>query len=136
MTVFVDTSALLAVLNAADDCHTEASREWERLLNERASLFCTDYVLVEVLALIQSRLGMRAVQLFREDILPVLTIRWVDPRLFDLGLAALVVAGKRGLSLVDCVSFETMRLMGLRSAFAFDKHFREAGFDCLPKRKG
>ncbi len=135
MTVFVDTSALLAVLNSADRCHPEARREWERLLNEGVAVLCTDYVLVEVLALLQSRLGMPAVQVFREEILPVLTIKWIDARLFDLGLAALLLAHERGLSLVDCVSFEMMRTMGLRAAFVFDKHFREAGFDCLPSRK-
>jgi predicted nucleic acid-binding protein len=47
------------------------------------------------------------------------------------GLAALLTAGSRPLSLVDCVSFETMRTIGLHVAFAFDRHFAEQGFILL-----
>jgi predicted nucleic acid-binding protein len=36
------------------------------------------------------------------------------------------------LSLVDCASFEVMRLHGIRKAFAFDKHFREQGYELIP----
>jgi len=135
MILFIDTSALLAVLNSADQWHHDARFEWERLLGDGANLVCTDYVLLETLTLVQSRLGTGAVRLFREEVLPILTIKWVDVDFFRLGLAALVAADKRSLSLVDCVSFEVMRAMGLRTAFVFDKHFREAGFECLPKGK-
>ncbi len=34
-------------------------------------------------------------------------------------------------SIVDAVSFEVMRRMGLRHAFAFDRHFEVAGFEVL-----
>ena len=44
----------------------------------------------------------------------------------------MVFAGRRGLSLVDCVSFAVMARAGLRQAFAFDDHFSERGFSCLP----
>lgn len=42
----------------------------------------------------------------------------------------MVFAGRRGLSLVDCVSFAVMPRAGLRQAFAFafDDHFAERGF--------
>ena len=33
---------------------------------------------------------------------------------------------------VDCVSFSVMRRLGVRDAFAFDAHFGEQGFTCLP----
>ena len=136
MTTFVDTSAFLAVLNAADQRHSEASAEWKRLIDEETQLVCTDYVLIETLTLIQSRLGMRAVRVFRDDVLPVLRIEWVDSRLFEIGLTALIAAGRRHLSLVDCISFEVMRVLGLRTVFAFDDHFRQEDFQCLPSRTG
>ncbi len=47
MTVFVDTSALLAVLDADDDSHPPARKIWEDLLPRAEDLFCTSYVLVE-----------------------------------------------------------------------------------------
>ncbi|MDP2857839.1 MAG: VapC toxin family PIN domain ribonuclease, partial [Bacillota bacterium] len=46
--------------------------------------------------------------------------------------AALLTAGRRNLSLVDCVSFDVMRRLGMEKAFAFDAHFAEQGFQCMP----
>jgi len=45
------------------------------------------------------------------------------------GISALLAAAKRNLSLVDCVSFELMGNLGIRTAFAFDAHFKDAGFE-------
>ncbi len=42
-----------------------------------------------------------------------------------------VAAGRRQLSLVDCVSFEVMRRIGLNRAFCLDPHFEEQGFEVL-----
>ena len=48
------------------------------------------------------------------------------------GVASVLAANQRRLSLVDCVSFEVMRRLGIREAFAFDAHFADQGFRCLP----
>ena len=45
MTVFVDTSAFYAVLDADDQSHAGAAREWIRLLDEGATLLTTNYIL-------------------------------------------------------------------------------------------
>jgi predicted nucleic acid-binding protein len=44
-------------------------------------------------------------------------------------LVSLLAAGRKKLSLVDCVSFGIMREAGIRKAFAFDRHFTEQGFE-------
>ena len=55
------------------------------------------------------------------------------PRKFIcLGVAALLTAARRRLSLVDCISFEIMRERKIRSVFAFDNHYRDAGFNVIP----
>ena len=46
----------------------------------------------------------------------------------DAGVSAALTASRKKLSVVDCVSFETMRRLGIRSAFCFDAHFAEQGF--------
>lgn len=46
--------------------------------------------------------------------------------------AALVAAGRRSLSLVDCVSFEVMRRLAISTAFAFDRDFARVGFQTIP----
>ena len=69
---------------------------------------------------------------FQEDIVPVPHVEFVTPEMHRLGMAALLAASRRGLSLVDCVSFEVMRESGMKSAFTFDGHFREYGFTAVP----
>lgn len=128
MTIFVDTSAFFAVLDADDANHLAAKHSWEELLRQEEILVSTSYVLVETLALLQNRLGMAAVRAFQETIVPLLQVEWVDSSLHRAGVSALLVADRRQLSLVDCVSFEVMRSLGLTNVFAFDSHFVEQGF--------
>lgn len=135
MPILVDTSALFAVLDADDQYHTQARETWEHLLSEEERLVCTNYVLVEAFALVQNRLGMEAVRTLQEDILPLVGVEWIDAQSHYSSVVALLTAGRRGLSLVDCASFETMRRLGLTTAFAFDSDFAEQGFQLIPLPK-
>jgi len=129
VSVFLDTSALFAVLDADDPYHARARELWEGLINRDEDLVCTNYVLVENCALVQRRLGMEAVRTLEEDILPLIRVHWVGESGHRSGLAAFLTAGRRELSLVDCVSFMVMRQLDLRVAFAFDQDFQARGFD-------
>jgi uncharacterized protein len=79
-------------------------------------------------ALIQNRLGLGAVRDFQQDILPLIRIEYVEPELHRSGVSSLLAASRRNLSLVDCVSFEIMCVLGIKTVFSFDPHFREQGF--------
>lgn len=131
MNVFVDTSGFLSVLDAADQFHARAQKAWESLLVPDVRLFTNNYVLVETLAIVQRKLGMGTVRVFEEDVLPVVGIDWVDEAAHKAGMSALLAASRRKLSLVDCASFETMRKLGLRTAFSFDRRFKEQGFELV-----
>jgi predicted nucleic acid-binding protein len=65
------------------------------------------------------------------DVVPLLHIIWIDEALHQVGVAALITANRRRLSLVDCLSFETARRLNIDTVFAFDQHFVEQGFTCL-----
>jgi predicted nucleic acid-binding protein len=132
MTVFIDTSALLAVMDAGDENHSKADRFWKKLLGGEESLLTSNYVLIETIALLQNRIGLDAVRALDREVLPAITVRWIGEREHGAALSAVLSAGRRRLSLVDCTSFELMKDMGLRRCFAFDPHFREQGFDRLP----
>ncbi len=132
MNIFVDTSALFSVLDADDRCHHKARKIWVELVSSEANLVSDNYIMVETIALVQNRLGIKAVAAIVDDILPVIHIEWVDEDIHKTAIAALRAASRRGLSFVDCVSFEIMRKHGLKTAFTFDSHFREQGFQCMP----
>jgi len=129
--VLIDTSAFFAVLDADDANHAAAGRIWKDLIERREELVCSNYILIECFALLQRRLGLEAARVFQTDVVGVLQIRWVDEPLHAAGISALLTAGRRQLSLVDCVSFELMRRMGLTRAFAFDQDFVDQDFTCL-----
>lgn len=79
----------------------------------------------------QSRLGIDAVRVLVEDVLPVIRVHWVSPEEHQAGVSALLTAGRRDLSLVDCVSFDSLRRQSVADAFAFDQDFADQGFRLL-----
>jgi len=131
VTVFVDTSALLALLDADEARHKDARLIWTRLLGGDVPVVTTNYVLVETYALAQRRLGSAAVRVLTDDLLPVVDVEWIGRELHERAVSALIVASRRELSLVAAVSFEAMRQRGIDHAFAFDRHFEEAGFSLV-----
>ena len=129
--VFVDTSAFYAILDRDDLHHPVAASAWGHLLDSAATLITTNYVAVETCALLQHRIGLDAVRLFSDDVLPVVEVQWVAADRHALALQSMLTANRRKLSLVDCASFLTMRSMGVRKACAFDQHFAEQGFEII-----
>lgn len=77
----IDTAAFLALLNRSDQNHQIAQRIWRELLLNKTDLYCTSYVLVETVALVQNRLGLETVRIFNDDVIPLLRIEWVNPSL-------------------------------------------------------
>jgi predicted nucleic acid-binding protein len=130
--IFVDTSALYAVLDRDDQNHSAAKVAWRELLEAEENLLVTNYIVVETTALVQHRLGMEAVRVLYGEIVPVLDVHWIIEADHLHAINALLATDRRKLSLVDCSSFHAMRTRMLRSAFAFDPHFREQGFELLP----
>lgn len=132
MSLFVDTSALLAFLDRDQPRHQEVLDAWEGAVGDRRVLFTSNYVLVETFALVQRRLGMEALRGLASVLVPMLQIVWIDEQLHASAASALFTAGRRNLSLVDCASFEAMRRLGLTQVLALDEDFARQGFELLP----
>jgi uncharacterized protein len=124
---FVDTSAIYAWADAADPHHRTAVRALQALLESGEDLLTHNYVLVESMALLQSRLGVAAAGKFAADA-QTFVVEWVDDDLHASGVSALTASGKRRLSLVDHISFLVMNRRRVETAFAFDPDFTAAGF--------
>jgi uncharacterized protein len=130
--VFVDTSAIYAIVDADDPNHHVAAPRWHQLVDGLQdgthSAVTHSGVVFEISALVQHRLGLGAVRMVHDLLLPAVEIEWVGPALHSSALTALLAADRRDVSLVDWTSFELMRSSGVGTAFAFDDDFARQGF--------
>jgi len=131
--VFVDTSAFYALMDRSDTNYEQAAGLWRHLLEKDFYLTTSNYVIVETLALLQSRLGFEAANLWYRDVLGLAEVLWVEGSLHNLAYGLWLSLGRRKVSFVDCISFITMRHHSVETAFAFDRHFEEQGFGMVNK---
>jgi len=132
MTVFVDTSAILPLLDADSRARDVVTSAWNRAVADGDRLVTSSYALLETFALCQNRLGLAAVRALAEHLCPLLDIEWIGAESHETGVAMLLAANRQDLSLVDCISFDLMRRLGISRVLTLDGHFGEQGFECLP----
>lgn len=125
--IFLDTSAIYAWTDVADPNHHAAVKRLEAILDSGEELLTHNYVLVESIALIQTRLGLAAATKLAKDA-TAFVIEWVDDDLHASGIRQLEKSTKRRVSLVDHISFLVMRRRHILTAFAFDPDFTAAGY--------
>lgn len=129
MSVFVDTSALYALLDEADRHHAEASDTLRRLAG--TELVSHGWVVVETCALVGRRLPWQASERLIDGILPVISVEPVDGHLHAAAMAGYRASGSSDISLVDRASFALMRALGVGRAFAYDADFAREGFELV-----
>jgi len=129
--LFVDTSAWVALLHARDESHAVAARIWPTVRAGHRRLVTTNLVLAEAHPLLARRLGIAAGRQFLDRTAqhPHQRTIWADQELTEAAVQRwLRKFPTATFSLTDVVSFEVMRREGIKEAFAFDHHFRVAGF--------
>jgi predicted nucleic acid-binding protein len=126
--IFIDTSAFYALMDRSDQHHHQAEKSWRALLEKGIFLTTSNYITVETAALLQNRLGFEAANLWYRDVLGVVDVLWVGERAHQTAYELWLSLGRRKMSLVDCVSFITMRSHKIETIFGFDRHFEEQGF--------
>lgn len=133
--IFLDTSAIYAMADQGDPRHQRATGLFQALLEAHEGILTHNYVLVEAMALIQGRLGLAAALRLAHDC-RAFEVEWVDEPTHEDAVRRLARAGKRGVSLVDQVSFLIMRRRGVRTALAFDPDFEREGFHLFDEKPG
>jgi predicted nucleic acid-binding protein len=129
MSIFVDTSAIYALLDEGDAHHAEASDVLRRLAG--SELLTHAFVVVESSALVGRRLPWAATERLLDGILPVIDVAPIDHDLYSLAVAAYRESTPARISLVDRTSFALMRSMGISRAFAYDDDFGREGFELV-----
>lgn len=125
--IFLDTSAIYALADRGDARWKLAKQRFQAVLDAGEALLTHNYVLVESMALLQHRLGLRAALRLARDA-EAFEIEWVDKTLHAEAVRRLARRRKRPVSLVDQLSFLVMRSRGIETALAFDQDFVNEGF--------
>ncbi len=128
--MFLDTSGLLSLHDRRDAHHVDAAR----LYAEAAHLTTHNYVLAELVALINARKLPRESGLrYVADLLqhPAVEVLWVDQPFHVAAMQLLAHRLDKTYSLCDAVSFLQMQAAGETEALTTDRHFEQEGFVCL-----
>ena len=129
MTVFVDTSYFIALMQASDQWHAAAVAADNPDLN----LITSNEVVNETISLLRARNFLSlALDFLREIRLGSdIHLVYVDAAIQSAAWGLFAKFAGAGASAVDCTSFALMPRLGVKSAFTFDKHFRTAGFQII-----
>lgn len=122
LVAFVDSSAIVAMVDANDTTHGAAVSAYAELLQQGYKLFTTNHVIAETVDLLVAGVGPDiARQWLRDHRLPIYHADEQD----EHRAKALVISSRspRGLSYVDAVSLVVMERFGVADAFAVDPHF-------------
>ena len=130
MTLFVDTSGILALLDRDDPDHAGVVEAFA--LGRIEELRTHAYIVVETLAVARRRFGAPVAADIIDRVLPALTVTPVDAELHAASVADFRGAIASSVSLVDRTSFAFMRREGIERAIALDADFRAAGFGTIP----
>jgi predicted nucleic acid-binding protein len=133
--VFVDTVAWLALVNKSEDLHDAARVVRNQLVQQKAMLITTDYVIVEI-ANSLARLPLRSVAQKLIDFIrtsETVEVVTITAEIHDKAWELFCSHDDKEWGLTDCTSFVVMREMRLNRAFTADRHFEQAGFTLLLK---
>lgn len=132
--IFVDTSAFLARYVSRDQHHSAAVDYWQEIASSNEPCCTSNFVIDELLTLLARRTNgefaaERARHLYASEALQILR-----PNESDETAAVIFLEryADNNVSFTDCVSFVLMKRHKIVKAFAFDTHFKLAGFTVCP----
>ena len=98
-------------------------------------MLTTDYIIDETLTLLRTRLGLDATENWWHMVAVSRRLRFelIDGERAERARVIFFRYCDKTFSFTDCTSFAVMRELGLRTALTTDRHFRQAGFDLLPR---
>ena len=132
--VFLDNGYVIALELSSDQNHRLALKHWRSVVKSLPLLITTTYVFDEIVTFFNSRgHHAKAVEIGNRLLnSPSVRLVHVDDKLFLEGWRYFQKHKDKGYSLTDGISFLVMTEFGIDTAFAFDKHFVQAGFKTLP----
>jgi uncharacterized protein len=133
--VFVDTSAFVALRNSSEAEHERARSALTDLISEGVALFTSNYVFAETYTALMVRVGRgEAIEWgrrFRDG--GAIDLVHLDRPTEERAWEILERYDDKRWSYVDATSFALLERGGEDSAFAFDAHFAQRGLQLVPE---
>lgn len=134
-TVFIDSSAFIALYNKKDISHEEAQLKASEALKRRARIFTSNFIIDETLTYLLTRAKLKDAVHFGEQIFEEnheIEIIRIDE---ETEKGAWQVFKKfnrdKRWSFTDCTSYVFMKNTGIDTVFTFDDDLRQMGFKVL-----
>ena len=133
--VFMDSAGFLALWDAGDEHHEDATRLQNELVGKRRRFVTTDYVVDETVTLLLVRHSHAAAVDFLKAVgkSDALHLEWIGTARFQAASSLFCKHTDKQWSFTDCVSFAIMGELRIRDSFTTDHHFKQAGFVPLLK---
>ena len=135
--LFVDTSGWAYYLDRRDARHSEIVAIIQHALNQRRHLVTTNYIILELVALLSSRYHLprqqvvAAINAIKAD--AAVEVVYVEQAIDKESWSLLEARLDKEWSLVDASSFVIMKRFGMTQALTTDHHFTQAGFIRIPE---
>ncbi len=139
MTCFIDSSALLAVVDQSHKDHESARSHFEQFLEKNAKIICNNTILDETVQILKSRMGnqaaIRFMSIIDESILTVnLRMDWISRRVRRSALNNFIKSNNDELHLRHFYIQETLKRKRVDIIFSFDKSLKTFGLPLLPNQ--
>lgn len=125
MRVFVDSSAIIALLVKNDSNHEQAMEALSRMVRQGAELVMSNFIIAESYNLIAARVNsFKAREWLLANTWPVERVGRLDEK------RALEIIRKyddKDFSYTDATSFAMIERFAIDFAFTFDRHFQQYG---------
>jgi predicted nucleic acid-binding protein len=129
--VFLDTVGLLALWDANDQWNSAANAAYRRIRVPSTRFVTSTFVLLECGNAAARRPYRRQVDLLRVRLSQQGNLIVPSAMDWDSAWSEYVQGSNKSPGIVDLVSFEMLRRLGITEAFTNDRHFRAAGFVTL-----
>lgn len=124
--VFIDSSAIVALVDQDDASHQDAVTAYHGLVSAGYRLFTTNYVVSETYDLLRAGVGHAvARQWLKDNALATYHADEQDER--RARRTVLRARGAHGLTITDAISLVVMERFGVADAFAVDPNFLSGG---------
>jgi len=127
MTLFVDSSFIIALFHKKDDFHSEAEKIVKELVVDSPSFLTSNIAVAEAINYIFRTRGSKAAKkilnlIDKSGIETVFVSQDIFKKAYKLLFAR---KSKRGLNFFDCLHLATMRILGIETILSFDKGFKK-----------